>query len=134
MKKGICALCACAIVFCSSFSITASAGSMTPYYTPYGYLTGSSDQTTWQYGGSPLHRKIYASTGIPNAAPHIVARVYAYYNNTLVLDTGDREKTDATSASADVSSTQYANNTLTGHGVHSVWSSSYSRMDHLSNF
>lgn len=132
IKKIAASIMAVAAMATSVTGISASAASGY-IYTPYGTMTGSCYNTTWQMANSPVYRKVSATTTITNAVPHIYAEVKAYLNGNQVLHDVDT-RTDSTIASAAAMSTQYVNSSLSGGGYHAIWSSSYDRYDYTTHF
>ncbi len=102
--------------------------------TPYGTMTGTSRNATWQMANSPTYRRVTATTTIPNATPYIYAGVEAYNQQGSTVLSNEKTNTNATSAETFDQSTAYVNSALTGEGTHSVWSSSYARQNRYTSF
>lgn len=129
LKKAIASLMAVASLSTCAVGISASAG----WSTPYGTLTGSSTSGTWSTTNTPVFRTVTARSSVPNAAPYLYAAVEGYYNNAYVMGSSNTLQ-NATNCVASDMNANYANRTVSGNGIHSCWSTSYSRVNHYTYF
>lgn len=124
-------------VLCATLSLAtaigASAGTV-KWTTKYGTATGSSSTYTWSQGGSPTYRKTSAVTRNSKTAPKIAAEVYGYAPSGKEVISVAKKTSNAASLSAVHNSEEYAKLTITGHGIHAVWSNTVKRVNYKSTF
>lgn len=130
MKKVFLGMCLACSLFAGSSMI--NTGAVT-FNTSYGQVTGLSSTSTWKQPSTPTFRRVQASTRAKKAVPKIAASVKGYINGNEVLSANNTD-TNAVSVVATKDSTSYVNASITGTGIHAVWSSTVKRVDHISRF